>query len=280
MLNQWIRVFYGDNGVLTDYSLEAQDNTSTIPVEMVAAEDYLYIGQYLPFNNFFIEMDTANSNASVLSCQKWTGTEWDDCVDVIDATKSSGVTLAQNGVVQFSPDDDSSWIKVPNTRDDNNPSDLSSIAIFNLYWLRIKVSADLSAGTDIKRLTYKFSDDDILSTLDPDINEYLTSWEAGKTSWLDQILTASKLLVLDVRSRGMIKTYGQILRFDDVYHACAYETLSIIYSGLGPKFIEKKQEADKEYKRAIGSLKMTLDIDKDARVDIGEIGLSQGRLIR
>jgi hypothetical protein len=96
--------------------------------------------------------------------------------------------------------------------------------------------------------------------MDPDINEYLTAWETGKADWTEQILTASQLMALDLRGRGIIKSPANIMRFDDVAHLCAYKTLSIIYGGLGGESIKvKKVEVDKEYDRIKNSLVFTTD---------------------
>ena len=86
MLPQYIRVYYNDNGTFTDYSLEAQEKSSTITIPYVKDEDYLYIAQYLPFNNFFIEVDTANDQASVMSIDYWDNTAWRAMVDILDST--------------------------------------------------------------------------------------------------------------------------------------------------------------------------------------------------
>jgi hypothetical protein len=54
MLKNYIRVLYSDNGTISDMSLDlSEGNGASFPV--VAAEDYFYIGQYFPFNNFSLK---------------------------------------------------------------------------------------------------------------------------------------------------------------------------------------------------------------------------------
>jgi hypothetical protein len=55
MLYQWIRVIDGDNGTLTDVSVENQEEGTTLAMDIVAAEDYIYVAQHFPFNNFWMQ---------------------------------------------------------------------------------------------------------------------------------------------------------------------------------------------------------------------------------
>lgn len=281
MLKKWIRTFYSDNGILTDYSLTAQ-NDSTFPAVMVAAEDYIYVGQYFPFNNMYFKIGVANINASVMSVQYWGEKQWNDAVDVIDATSVGGKTLAQSGVIQWSPDEDLMWQATDDTSDVNNatPTELNSLTIYDLYWMRFKVSANLGATTTIDKIAYCFCDDMIVTNLDPDINDYLTNWKAAKTNWIDQILIASEHLVLDLKQGDIIKSGANILRFDEIYLACAYRTLAVIYNGLGEKFKDKREKALSEYKGIMQGMQLTIDVTGDALVNTGEISARSGRLVR
>lgn len=280
MLHQWIRCFYSDNGSLTDYSIEAQ-NSETIPFEIVAAQDYLYVGQNFPFNNLFIEVGTANTNASVLSIEYWNGNQWIGAVDVLDGTKLAGKSLAKSGVIQFSPLRDESWQVVYDTTDSNEPPQLSTLTIYNMYWIRLKWSANFSAATTVKNIGYCFTVHESLSGIDPDIDQYLTPWGGlSKTNWNDQILLASQHMVADLKSRQLVMTNAQVIRFDDVSLACSYRTLAIIYSGLGDPFKAKKDSALAEYTQLMNIKRFTLDSNADGFVDRKEIGMSTGRLIR
>ena len=104
------RVFFGDNGTLSDNTIEAR-SSDTIDIVMVAAEDYIYIGSWDPMNSFFVEVDTANTNDSVMSIQYWSNTAWKDAVDILDGTKAAGKTFAQTGIVQFIPDRDLDYFR-------------------------------------------------------------------------------------------------------------------------------------------------------------------------
>jgi hypothetical protein len=279
MLSQWIRVLYSDNGVLTDYSLEAQDGTGiTLPV--VAAEDYIYVGQYYPFNNIFFRSSVANTTTSTVSVQYWSSYQWIDAVDVLDGTKVAGKTLAQSGVVTFSPDDENGWTEVVDTEDvaRSVPTELNTKVMYNLYWARVKFSANLLNTTKVSKIGYKFTRESVIAMLDPDINEYLTNWAAGKTNWEDQSIAASELVILDLKGKGLIRNPAQILRFDELYYAVAWKTLSLIYGGLGNKFNEKRAYAEDQYRAIVNTAKMLVDADNNAFVNKNE--LRTGMLVR
>lgn len=279
MLAQWIRVFYSNNGVLTDYSLAAQD-TDAIPFPIVAAEDYLYIAQYFPFNNFYLELNTVNSLASVMTVQYWYGKEWVNAVDLIDATKVNGVSLAKGGVVQFSPSRRYKWQEIVDTKEEQG-SLLTSLEIYNNYWLRVKFSSDLSLTTALESVGYKFTNDDMLSAIDSEINNYLLAWGGvGKLDWNEQIVLASQYLIYDLKSKGLIIHPGNILRFDDVSLACAHRALMIIYAQLGESFLGKYNYSLGMYNELMSIKRFNFDVDLDGRLDKQEISNSVGKLIR
>jgi len=281
MLHNWIRVFYSDNGVLTDYSVEAQNNADTIPLELVAGQDYVYVGQYFPFNNLFFQLDTANTVVSVMSAQYWDGKVWRDAVDFIDSTKLLGKTLARNGVIQWSPDRNNSWLKTEDTTDRGAPTELSTLEIYELHWMRLKVSVSLSAGTIIKDLGYAFTANHMLSSIDPEINEYLVPWGGvSKTNWDEQIQLASNHVVADLRSRGLVVAPGNVLRFDDVSLATAYRTLQIIYSRLGEAFAPRKQDAQENYEKLLNLKGFTFDTNRNGLAEKQEIAGTTGGLVR
>lgn len=278
MLSRYIRVIHSDDGVLSDVSLASQGSDS-IAIPLVATEDYIYIGQYLAFNNIFSEVTTANDQASVLSIDLWNGNEWKPAVDILDSTSSSGATFAQDGVIQWSVNPDYNWKEIADTSEETN-SGLTSLNIYNLHWIRIKVSANLAAGTIINRIKYKFTEDSALIALDPDLANIKTAWSDTKTDWLDQILSASEMLAADLKSRGQLKRISQILRLDEVYLPCAYKTLSIIYGGLGDEFIERKNDARHMYYKLLGNIDITVDNNNNGIVEKSEINTQGGGVYR
>jgi hypothetical protein len=258
MLINWIRTIYSDNGALTDQSLNAQNGQGFSAV-LTLNEDYVYFGQTFPFNNLYFKIGTANSTTATIGVQYWSATGWYDAVNVLDSTSTGGKTLAQNGVIMWTPDDDYGFTQVADTTDSNAPAQLNGITIYNMYWVRMKASATLSGTTSVNKVTYAFTNDSAITALDPDINEYLTNWSAGKTNWVDQIIIASNNVIVDLKGKGLISNPAQILKFDELYLAVAYKTLAIIYNGLGDKFIQKRDYANAQYNAIINTVGLTVD---------------------
>lgn len=286
LLNQWVRIFLKDNTQLFDLSMRAQNDLS-IPFEFVAAEDALYIAQDLPFNNLFFEIDTPNTVESALSIEIWEGKEWVTAKNIMDGTatqnipiQTNAVPLAQDGVIQFIPDRDDTWAQVPDTTEENNFDLISDIEIYEKYWLRIKYATNLSAGTSIKKIGYAFCEDRQLTTIDPEIDNYLSSWASGKTDWAEQILLASEHVIIDLKSRGLIVHPGQILRFEDVSLATAYRTLAIIYNKLGPGFEFQRDNALAQYESLSSIQRFTFDKHPDGIAQGNEVFGSIGSLVR
>lgn len=278
MMLSYFRLFKYDGISLTDYSLLNQDSSTITPV--LTASDYFYVAQEFPSNNFFAYVNTVNATAATLATQYWNGKEWVDAVDILDGTSSVGATFGQSGVVQFSPDDDQGWVSISDTSDSTAPSELQGIKLYDLYWYRVSPSVDLDAGLTLKELGYSFTTSDQLSTVDVEINNFFNAFESGKTDWIPEIMTASKMMIMDLKRLGIIVHAGNILRFDDLSMACTYKTLELIYMNLGPSYNDKKVELRKLYTDALNVNRFTIDKDKDGLVDAGEIRAQMRRLIR
>jgi len=279
MLKNWIRVFKNDNGAITDLTLDNENNGVNMAFPIVAAEDEIIIGKFYPFNNLELLVSTANTNASVMAIQYWATNEWVSAVDILDGTSSSGVSLGQSGGVQFSPITAKRWTRTVDTSDTSNtPPELQTETIYNLYFLKIKFSADLSAGTELKRIFYKFTDEQAMSGLDMELTKYKTTF--GVTDWEQQIFTASKELLIDLKSRSLVQNEGQLLRLEDVYLPCAYRALAIIYFNLGDDYTDKRSEAFKMYNDLMKPDNFTVDLNANGQIDENEIDVTVRRLVR
>lgn len=268
MLAQWIRVLYSDNGTLTDYSLALQRGGGKMNAAIVASEDAIYLGQYFPFNNFFVQVDTANAKLSQMQIAYWDGSIFRSAVDLLDATALNGKSLSQNGVVQFQPSRDGAWQVISNPATDA-PVLLNTMTIEDLYWLKISFTGDLSLATKISELSYAFCRDEDLLSVDPEINDYLSAWQ--QTNWIKQILMGSQNVIADLKARGLVKNNGQVLRFDDVFWATVYKTLDIIFTPMGKNFVDKRKDYQKKYSEFIQGPRFTLDQSNDGRVERAEI---------
>lgn len=269
------RVIFSDNGTLKDISLEVNDYTSsayTLP--LVASEDYIYIGSDLPFNSRYIDITTANDQASSVSVAIWWGNEWVNAVDVIDRTASSGITLVSSNVLQFTPNKLKGWDRESDSED---VTGLTGSYIYDFYWVRLAFSDDLKLTTAINYIGWKFSKDSDLYRFYPDFNNATlkTSFAAGKTDWDDQSFAAAEYIISDLKDMNIIFSPNQILDWESFQIPSIHKTAEIICQGLGSPYNANKLEARNAYKESIKSKIKNIDKNRDALIDDEERQIKQ-----
>lgn len=278
MLLDYIRVFT-KLAALSDKSLDNQDDSLTFAVNLNTSE-YIYVAQRLPFCSLFAYLSVANANASVLSIDYWNGTEWKAAVDLMDGTSVGGKTLAKSGMIQWSSDRNYSWSRVSDTSYTGGPTELSTLKVYDSYWARLKVSSALSASSALKELTYTFTSSQELKKIDVEVDSYFGSFASGKTDWVDEIITVSKLVVTDLKSRGLIVAPGQVIELTDIYLPATFKTLELIYSNLGPSYEDKVKSMMHKYAEAMQVKRLTFDADANGQLDTREISGVIRKLVR
>lgn len=262
MLKEFFRIFKDTGSSLVDISLNNQDDSLTVDIN---AGQTIYIAQKFPFNHLFFEINSASTVTSDVSIQYWDGSDFIDTVDVIDATSSGGITLSKSGVIMFQRDKNYHWNNVDDTSENNRIDELSDLVIYDMYWSRLIFSG--ATECKLSTIQYAFTTSESLSYYDVEIDQFFESFAVGKTNWNREIMTASKLLVMDLRKLGIIDNNGQINLFDDFSSACAYKTLYLIYSNLGKGYEPKKIQAMEEYNSLLSIKRFKIDEDKDGRTD-------------
>lgn len=278
------RIFYSDNSVLTDMTVNLNSYHSGVhSFSFVSSEDAFFIGSRFPFNHIFIKLDgdNVNSNGSSMMVSYWGGKEFKSVVDIIDETSSNGKTLAKSGFVTWVTDKSYSWIKEDTNYSSNSVEGLTDVEIYDKYWLKITFSNDLTANTSFSWIGQKFCDDNALGSEYPALvrSSIMTAYEAGKTSWEEQCIRASEILVNDLVAKKFILSKDQILSKEDFELATVSKTAEIIYSGLGDDYKDDKSRARIEYEDRLTKSLPFIDTNKNARIDLHE-QITQGRLVR
>jgi len=275
------KIIYSDNASLVDISTELENYASGLKtLSIIAAEDAIYIGSYLPFNHIYFKLGaTVNAETSSMTIQVWDNS-WVDVAELIDETASSGATLSQSGFVTWVTDKDESWTK--DDTDDMTSSGLSSLKIYDRYWVKITFSADLTDNLVIQWAGNLFSNDDDLGAQYPELNRssVLSAFESGKTEWQEQHVSAAEYIIKDLRSMNTIITGDQILDRYDLKLASVHKTASIIFNNFGDDYERQTTKAEKDYIRALKTSFPKRDINKNARVDTYEQKFMTGRLYR
>ena len=156
-INPWLVVLKTVDAMVTaptDYSSAAQDADASTDVVLsslstLANGDFLLIGSHLPFRGCYLDVDSVNSNASVLTVYYWNGTTWADITATDGTISPAGTTLGQDGLVNWTVP--TAWVpaklsaiytSTPASPYTNNP----------LLWTRWVVNAALDAATTLNSL--------------------------------------------------------------------------------------------------------------------------------
>jgi hypothetical protein len=261
------RVVLNKNGTLTDLSSALNDLFADNGVlNITAATDKLYLGSDLPFNHRFFNIAVANDQASVVSVEIWDGTTWRAAVDVVDGTSSSGVALARSGIISWATDKDQGWGQEDTTED---IAALSSVRIYNLYWVRFTFSGNLKNTTAAKYVGHRFANDSQLAGYYPDLTKsaILTAHTAGKTDWTDQHCLAAEEIIRDLRDRGVIYSPAQLLSWEALTEPAVHKVAEIICGAFGEHKDGERRLAGDRYDKAMSALSFPRDKDADGHVD-------------
>lgn len=269
MLNN--RIIFKDNTVLNDVSVNLNEfRLSNVTLPIVAAQDSLYIGSELPFNHRYFHVGTANTAASVISVAIWDGTEWEPAVDVLDQTAVGGKTFSQSGIISWSPDRNGSGWGLEDTTEDI--SALSTLKIYDLYWAKFTFSADLSLTTALKYVGHKFSRDEQLAGIYPELalSATMAQFESGKTTWDEQHIKASEIVVRDLIRKYKASSVNQVMNWESYSGASLHQLAAIVFRAFGDDYQDQLDQALKDYKIAFNIESTQLDKNKNGKLDRSE----------
>lgn len=279
-----IRIFFSDNSVLTDWSTSLNVyNGSGQSFSYVVSEDYIYIGQRTPFNHFYIKMGTTvNAVTATMSLQYWDGKEWVNSVELIDETSSGGKSLAQSGFVTFVPNRDKAWEKESTNYQGDQITGLTSVVIYDLYWIRIKFNATLTSLVGLKWIGHKFCTDNDLAAEFPDLSRQKIRdvYSSGLASYEEQIIRASEVLISDLISKNIIESAGNILVREQFKLACVSKLAELIYQTLGDDYDDNRVNARSEYSKRLDKSIYQVDTNNNAILDSKENVARVGYLSR
>lgn len=279
------RTIFSDNSSLTDISRQVSDyKASNWIAEVVAAEDYLYLGSDFPFNHRWIEVATPNDATSAITVSCWDGESWIEATDVIDQTSVGGVTLAQSGYLSFRPSEDEGWDREDTNDDGDFITGLTDVKIYGLYWIRIQFSGDLNPLTAIKYIGHKFSSDDDLQVVYPILlnSQVIGQFETGKTTWDDQHFYAADEIIKELKRKNISYGGNQILDWSQFRDASVHKVATMAFRSFGKDFQEELKDADGQFVKAMNTVVKSVIVDSNlnAIVDGNELRTRQGYMKR
>jgi len=281
------RVIFEDDTTLLDKTIELNDfRTGSLVFDYVTVDDILYIGSDLPFNSQYFDLSTVNAVAAVVSVDIWDGDSWNAAIDILDFTKVSGASLGRSGYVVFTPDLDNEpgWSIECDSEDITG---LETTRIQDKYWARFKWDATLTPTTEIDYIGHKFSNDDELYSLYPDLNNtaLLDAFAPGevsgtKTDWNEQTYQAAQDIIQDLWKRNIIWSDSQILDFQLFKEASMHKTAQIIYSGLGGSQRDEAAAALVKYDTSKNLGRYNTDVNRDGQLTPGEKSIRTAAMSR
>ena len=279
-----LRIFFSDNSVLTDFSSSLNYyGGSGKAVTYTVAQDYIYIGQRSPFNHIYIKLgDTVNAVTANMTAQYWDGKDWIDAVEIIDETSVSGKSLAQSGFISFVPNKDKAWEAEDTNYQGSSVTGLTTLVIYDQYWMRLKFNATLTPAIVLKWLGYKFCNDSDLAAEFPDLSRQKVRdiYSSGLTTYEEQIIRASDLIVSDLISKQVIDEVGNILVKDQFKLPCVSKLAELIYQTLGDDYDDNRIIARSEYDKRMDKSIFKVDTNNNAILDKKENNIRSGFLSR
>ena len=273
------RILIERSGTVTDSSVDLNEYLSGSVTLSIEADDSIYLGSDLPFNHRWFEITTANSSASAVSVYLWSGTQWNQAVDVIDQTSVTGKTLAQSGIISWVPDRQKTWSSQDSTE---SMDDLSDFKIYDMYWVKITFSGDLHASSSLLHVGHKFSSDAQLEAQYPELAQSTlkAAFKTGKTTWNDQTFEAAGYIIQDIKSMRIARSENQILDWQVFKNASVHKTAEIIFRAFGDDYEDNLVSAMKAYSKAMDIKFFNIDQNSDARLEPVERQVSTGWMSR
>lgn len=277
------RIIWSNNGTLVDISRELGNfKASTKVIDLVAAEDYIYVGSDFPFNHRYIDIAAVNDSASSISVDLWDGQYWRAANDIIDQSSLAGVTLAQSGVLSWVKSTRQTWSRWDTNNEGEQITGLTGVNILNLYWARLTFSADINALTELNFIGHKFSDDNDLDILYPDLTRtaVMAQFKAAKTDWKLQHIQAAEEIIKDLKKTSIIKSSNQILDWELFRDAAVHKVAQIAFHAFGKDFFDNRDASAKLYKAELDKAIYNIDLNNNATLDNAERIFKQGTLYR
>lgn len=276
------RVIWDDNGTLRDISVNMSNfNNPTEAIDFVAAEDAIYLASDLPFNHRYFDVAVANEEDAAPLISIWNGTSWESAVDVVDHTAlEAGVTLSRSGIISWVTDRNKTWAKESTTE---NMADLATLKIYDMYWVRLKFTADLTesdpsampdpiVGTTLRYVGHKFSMDTDLNGRYPALarTDMKTAFSSGKTSWHEQTIIAAEEIIKDLRKAYTLVSPAQLFNWEILTDASIHKTAEVIFNSFGDDYADNRDKAHDDYDEAMNIPSFHVDKNASGRLDACE----------
>lgn len=237
--------------------------------QIVAAEDALYVGSDLPFNNRFFLLGAKNAVPGSVSVGFWNGTTFAAAVDVQDLTSHGGVPFARSGLIRFDLPRNDGWRKV---YDSTDIPEIAGLTVRAQFWAKFTFSA--AFDFELKYVGFSFAKDSDLRTYYPQLlNEPimkafnngvpLENWDAVQVVAAEEVIEA-------LRREQVIVSGNQVLDTEHFKNAQCHKLAEIVYGPGGLRNAEMMELAQERFNKALAKRIFNVDENKNGRLDAFE----------
>lgn len=251
----------------------------------LTTSDYLYLGYTKPQKNYFFELKTVNTNASVISCDLFNGTSWENC-PLIDETKG----FKKSNFIYLG--------------DEAYGAKETAINGITAFWYRFKVSTNTSAMA-LLGINCLFCSEDDLKNHEPSM---ATFYPRNFPSHVLSMTAARDFILRKINNSGFYNykitdpligsvewisvqnfTQFDIFEIDEIRDAAVFYSLHKIFSNRSDEaddiYFQKAQDYLNKFNETFAlwqGRKLTLDLNKDGKEDLGEqnLSISKGQFTR
>lgn len=240
----------------TESTLETKSISSDELAFNLQTTDEFFIGFKKPFTTRYFHFATANTEAATVSLEYWDGSDWSDVEDLVDQTQG----FQQSGFLSWQNPGD--WVALKQ----------DPVSDRELFWVKLTVSANLSAGTSLQALLNLFCDNDLVSKYYPEIisdDRYLPE---GKSDFIEQYEAAKDLVVLRLKQSKIIEDESQIIDINEVavasVHAFAWILLNPIANSEEQE--DRAKKARDNFNSELNEVRLDLDLDDSGVIETDE----------
>lgn len=256
-------VLHDDNSVFVDHSDNAADYIrDNFSVELIAAEDYLYLGYTKPFGSSYIELVTANINANTLALEYWDGSAWTS-QSLTDESKG----MTRSGFLFW----------------DKSVMNSTTVNSQEAFWVRLKPSVDHSV-TSIRGLNLVFSDDNMLKSeffeidnsnlLPPGETTHIVNHVASRNTIIQRLKNLNYIKVDAAGNRLDMNQWDLIDTFEVRQAAtmlCLAKIFFILSDSPDDTWWAKFREYQDKYEEMFRLARLSIDQDNDGVDDADEV---------
>lgn len=175
-----------------------------------------YLGFKKRFTTRHFDFLVPNTTPTSISVEFWDGLAWVTVLDVIDQTNG----FTQSGFLSWI--NDAGWKK----------QTIAPIDDRELYYVRLKVSVDIDAGTSLQSVLNLFCDEDLLRDHYPELVSDSRYLPPGRTSLVGQLKAGKDKVVTRLLQDHIITDESQIIDINPMALAAVHATAEVILTPI------------------------------------------------